>query len=129
MVQVVVSGRNDHLLAIRDDIVAEIDGCLGAVLGYPSGRQYYRFQPLQEWQFIYPDDRTRHYTIVELTLYSGRSRPALKSLLLALIERVPRALGLKPYDLEFIVHEVPRDLWALRGQISADTELGYSLEK
>jgi hypothetical protein len=129
MVQVLISGRNDHLHRIRNDIAAEIDGCLTAVLGYPRGRQYYRFLPLEEWQFIHPDDRTTQYTIVELTLYSGRSDRALKALLDALVERVPKALGLKPSDAEFIIYEVPRKFWALRGQIASDIELGYSLEK
>src|SRR5947209_5607578 len=68
MVQVVVYGHRDQLQHIAEPIIAEIDGCLVDTLKYPTGRRYYRFIPLESWAFVYPNDRTDEYTIVEITL-------------------------------------------------------------
>lgn len=127
MVQVVVSALSDHLKGASHALAEVIDNCLIEALSYPSERRYYRFVPLEVWQLIYPSDRSERYTIVEIKLFAGRTEVAIRNLIHLLYERLPPKLGVRPLDLEFIIQEIPRHRWGLRGLVADEYDLGYSL--
>lgn len=128
MVQVVIYGHRDRLQHIAEPIIAEIDSCLVDTLKYPTGRRYYRFIPLESWAFVYPDDRTDKYTIVEITLFAGRAQNTLRQLIQDLYRCTRARLNVQAADIEFIIHEVSRANWGLRGQPADELELGYQVD-
>ena len=77
--------------------------------------------------FAPPPGRGPHYTIVEISMFAGRSLEA-KRRLYAALAREYAAFGIAPTDLKVILHDVPRDNWGLRGLAATDIELSFKIE-
>ncbi len=77
--------------------------------------------------FAPPPGRGPHYTVIEISMFSGRSLDAKRRLYAALASEYA-AFGLAPTDLKIIVHDVPRENWGLRGQAATDIELSFKIE-
>jgi phenylpyruvate tautomerase PptA (4-oxalocrotonate tautomerase family) len=81
----------------------------------------HRFIHFEPDDFFYPPGRSEHYTIVEISIveismFEGRSIAAKKRLLRLLFERAETVLGLAPIDLEITISETPRYNWGIRGK-------------
>jgi Tautomerase enzyme len=57
-------------------------------LQYPADKRAHRFFPLNTSDFFYPAGRTERYTIIEFSIFEGRSVEAKKCLIRLLFERV-----------------------------------------
>jgi phenylpyruvate tautomerase PptA (4-oxalocrotonate tautomerase family) len=77
--------------------------------------------------FAPPPGRGPHYSIVEISMFAGRSLDA-KRRLYAALAREYAAFGLAPNDIKIIVHDVPRENWGLRGQAATDLELTFKVD-
>lgn len=115
MTQVKVYGLRDPLNRVRPTLSAAIE-CLVHVLGLPAEKRFQRFIPLEPVDFIYPEDRSERYTIIELCLFAGRSVATRKALIQALNRRIPELTGIPAQDIEITLFEVPRCNWGIRGQ-------------
>lgn len=61
-----------------------------------------------------PPDRGPGYSILEISMFKGRSLEA-KARLYAALQREMSAFGLGEGDLKIIIHDVPFENWGLRG--------------
>ncbi len=68
------------------DIVHE---CLVEAFGLPKDKRFQRFFGLDQGDFVYPAGRSERYTIVEISLFEGRSVDAKKAFIRALYEPEP----------------------------------------
>jgi len=84
--------------------------------------------PLEVEDFYYPSDRSPRYTILEISLFEGRSIETNKHLIRLLFERTQQALNFTPADLEITMTETPRHNWGFRGQAGDEISLNYSIE-
>ncbi len=125
MAQVKVYGRRDVLAPNRARWSDLIHAALVATLGLPAGKRFQRFLPLEAEDFVYPADRTPAYTVIEISLFEGRSPEALKALLRKLMADAQAAFGMHPNDIEITVFESPRRCWGIRGKIGDELELNY----
>lgn len=127
MSQIKVYGRRDHLDPIKARLSDVIHGCIVAALQYPPDKRFHRFFPLAADDFIYPADRSERYTIIEISLFEGRSVAAKKALVRLLYERTAAELDLAPLDLEITLSETPRHNWGIRGQPGDELGLTYTV--
>lgn len=97
-------------------------------LEYPPEKKFQRFIGLDEADFIYPADRGADYTIIEISMFEGRSDAAKRRLIAELFKRVEAKAGISPHSLEITVTETPRVNWGIRGQNAADLALGYRVQ-
>ncbi len=75
-----------------------------------------------------PPGRSESYTLVEITLFSGRSLDAKRTLYQAIVRNLG-ALGIAPADIFIILHEVPLENWGIRGGVPAsEAELGFRVD-
>jgi len=125
MAQVKVYGVRERLVPRRAAVSACIHACVMDVLGLPEGKRAHRFFPLAAEDFLMPEGRTLDYTIVEVTMMSGRSVETRKRLIRALFERFEVELGIRPVDLEICLIESPPENWGFRGLHGDEAELGY----
>ncbi len=88
MSQVKIFGVREKLLPRRQAISDAIHSCVMEVLGLPAGKRAHRFFPLDREDFFMPDGRTDSYTIVELTMVTGRSKETRKRLVRLLFDRI-----------------------------------------
>lgn len=129
MSQVKIYGLADSLFHRRDDLSDVIHACLVEVLGLPTEKRFQRFIPLADLDFIYPGDRTRDYTILEISMFEGRSAETKKALINALFAAFAKSpLNIAPQDLEITIIETPRANWGIRGQPGDELELSYTVQ-
>lgn len=128
MAQVKVYGLAGRLRPIRSALSDAIHGCVVEALAYPADKRFHRFFPLEAEDFVHPPDRTDAYTIVEISMFEGRSVEAKKQLVRLLFERLEAACGIEPNDLEITIAETARYNWGIRGLPGDELGLGYKVE-
>ena len=84
--------------------------------------------PLNAEDFIYPEDRSHNYLIIEISMFEGRSVDTKKSLIRQLFENIQAQCGISPQDIEITIFETPRHNWGIRGQCGDVLALNYKVE-
>lgn len=97
-------------------------------LEYPAEKKFQRFVALDPEDFIYPADRGSDYTIIEISIFEGRSESARRALIAELFSRIEAATGIAPHSVEITIAETPKLNWGIRGQNAADLNLDYRVE-
>lgn len=128
MAQVKVWGRRAHLAIHREALSGAIQRALVDALALPPDKQFQRFIPLDDEDFIHPPDRGEDYTIIEIAMFEGRSEEVRRSLIAALFTAIHSDVGTDPYRVEITITETPRVNWGIRGQNAADLTLNYSVQ-
>jgi len=128
MAQVKIYGIRQHLDPIKARLSDTIHACVVEALQYPSDKRAHRFFPLDPSDFYYPAGRTNGYTILEFSMFEGRSVEAKKTLIRLLFARVSDACGITPTDLEITITETPRANWGFRGLPGDEHTLNYNVE-
>lgn len=128
MAQVKIYGLKEQLNPIKPVLSAVIHECVVEALHFPQDKRAHRFFSLEEGDFYYPAGRTPAYTIIELTMMSGRTVETKKKLIRLLFERISQILGISPQDLEICIVESPPHNWGFRGMNGDDIQLNYKIE-
>jgi phenylpyruvate tautomerase PptA (4-oxalocrotonate tautomerase family) len=128
MAQVKVYGLGERLRPIRAALSEAIHGCVVEALDYPRDKRFHRFFPLEREDFVHPADRGDGYTIVEISMFEGRSVEARTRLVRLLFERLERECGIRPVDLEITITETPQHNWGIRGRPGDELALGYRVD-
>ena len=127
MAQVKVYGLKEHLDVIKLELSDLIHSCLVDALELPFDKRFHRFIRLEPADFIYPKNRTKRYTILEISMFVGRSVESRKRLIRLLFERCG-ALGIAQNDLEITLFETPKHNWGIRGVPGDELDLPYKVE-
>ena len=128
MAQVVVYGRRESLDQRRSALSESIHAAIMSALEYPAEKKFQLFIALDESDFIYPADRGADYTIIEISMFEGRTDAAKRALIAELFTRVEAQAGISPNRLEITITETPKVNWGIRGQNAADLTLNYRVE-
>jgi phenylpyruvate tautomerase PptA (4-oxalocrotonate tautomerase family) len=128
MAQVKVYGLRDTLAGTRAEWSRLIHAALVEVLGLPPEKKFQRFIGLDPSDFLYPGDRTYAYTIIEISMFAGRSPEAVKSLVKRIMADARTALNIGENDIEITVTETPRHCWGIRGKTGDELALGYKVD-
>ena len=128
MAQVTIYGLRGALEHDRAALSEAIHSSVMQAFEYPPEKKFHRFILLDKADFIYPPDRSDRYTIVEFSIFEGRSVEAKKLLIRLLYQRVPQLTGVSPQDLEITIFETPRHAWGIRGLPGDEVGLNYKVE-
>ena len=128
MAQVKVFGLRDHLAPIIPAVSEVIHSCVIDALQYPKDKRAHRFFPLESTEFFYPPERSEKYTIIEISMFEGRSVEAKKMLIRLIFERFHERLGIPPMDVEITIFETPKHNWGFRGLPGDEHTLNYKVE-
>lgn len=99
-----------------------------AALDYPAEKCFQRFMPLDDEDFIHPIDRGVDYTIIEISMFEGRSEAAKRALIAELFQRVQTEAVIAPLSVEITITETPKVNWGIRGSNAADLTFGYKVD-
>jgi phenylpyruvate tautomerase PptA (4-oxalocrotonate tautomerase family) len=127
MAQVKIYGLESSLRPVRAKLSDAIHGCLVEALELPADKRFHRFIALEREDFVYPLGRSDRYTILELSMFEGRSVEAKKRLIRLLFDRLA-PLGIAAEDLEITISETPRHNWGIRGLPGDELGLTYNVE-
>lgn len=128
MAQIVVYGHRESLARRRDALSDAIHGAVMAALAYPEEKRFHRFIGLEQEDFVHPADRGEDYTVIEISLFEGRSEEAKRHLIRELFSRIASQAGTDPHSVEITLTETPKVNWGIRGMNAADLALGYRVE-
>lgn len=122
-----IETRRGWLGARRREFLEAVQRALIAGILIPEGDRCVRLVEIDEEDFITGAEKGPGYTVIEISLFSGRSIEAKRRLYAALVAEVA-AFGVEPKDLKVILHEVPRENWGLGGKPASEIELGFKVE-
>jgi phenylpyruvate tautomerase PptA (4-oxalocrotonate tautomerase family) len=128
MAQVKIYGLKTHLTPLRKQITETISSCMFDAIAYPIEKKFYRFFLLEPEDFIFPEDRSNQYTIVEISMFEGRSNEAKKALIHLLFDRFHTYCHISPQDLEITIFETPQCNWGFRGLAGDEHSLNYPIK-
>ncbi|WP_460521395.1 tautomerase family protein [Humibacter antri] len=128
MAQVVVYGVRESLTKHRSALSEAIHESIMVALEYPPEKKFQRFIALDGDDFVYPDDRGPNDTIIEISMFEGRSEAAKRALIAELFARIETKVGIGQQSVEITLYETPKANWGIRGQNAADLALGYRVE-
>jgi phenylpyruvate tautomerase PptA (4-oxalocrotonate tautomerase family) len=126
--QVKVYALRATIEAHRDALSEAIHESVVEAFRYPKEKRFHRFIALDPEDFVHPDDRSERYTVVEISVFEGRSVEAKKALVRALFRNLARRCGIEPHDLEITIFETPRSNWGIRGVPGDELAIGYDVK-
>ena len=96
-------------------------------LQLPEHDRQIRYIEHRPEHFHVPPDKGENYTLVEITLFAGRSLQAKRALYQAIVKRF-EALGIAASDVIIVLNEVPLDNWGIRGgKPASEVDLGFKV--
>ncbi|ANY76323.1 tautomerase family protein [Paenibacillus ihbetae] len=127
MAQIKIYGVRERLNPIKEQLSEVIHSCVVDVFQLPADKKFHRFFPLSREDFFFPDGRTDHYTVIEISIFEGRTVEAKKQLIRLLFERIELTLHIAPQEVEITIFETPQHNWGIRGVPGDELALGYKV--
>ncbi|HWU46470.1 MAG TPA: tautomerase family protein [Humibacter sp.] len=127
MAQIVVYGHTAALVPRIAELSDAVHAAAMSALRLPAEKRFHRFITLEPGRFIAPPDRSIDYTIVEVSMFEGRSAHTKKEFIRQLISNI-EAIGVPPNDLEITITETPRANWGIRGRPADELTLPYPVD-
>jgi phenylpyruvate tautomerase PptA (4-oxalocrotonate tautomerase family) len=129
MSQVKIYGVRSQLDPIKQQLSDLIHSCVVDALQYPPSKRAHRFFPLDPSDFFYPPEpgRTDRHTIIEFSMFEGRSIEAKKQLIRLLFDRLEQQVGISTQNLEITIFETPKHNWGFRGLPGDEHALNYQV--
>ncbi|WP_078552072.1 tautomerase family protein [Bacillus alkalicellulosilyticus] len=128
MGQIKIFGVNDKLNPIKLTLSNVIHSCMMDALQFPKDKKFHRFFPMNKEDFFYASGRTEAYTLIEVSMFEGRTVEAKKLLIKLLFERIHRELKISPQDIEITIFETPKHNWGIRGLPGDELTLNYKVD-
>jgi hypothetical protein len=128
MAQIKIYGLRESLNKVKAELSEIIHGGLISELGLPPEKRFQRFIPMEPEDFIFPSDRTASYTIIEISMFEGRSEEKIKGLIRRIMSEAALRLGIHPNDLEITIFQAPKYCWGIRGKTGDELALNYKVD-
>ncbi|MBE0344431.1 tautomerase family protein [Paenibacillus sp. 28ISP30-2] len=126
MAQIKIYGIKEALNPIKGQLSDVIHSAVVDAFQYPPDKRFHRFFPMNQEDFIFAHDRSEAYTIIEISVFEGRTTEAKKHLIKLLFQRI-NDLGIAPQDLEITIFETPKQNWGIRGVPGDELQLDYKV--
>ncbi|WP_347722704.1 tautomerase family protein [Lysinibacillus capsici] len=127
MGQIKIYGVKGRLNPIKETLSNIIHSCMVDALEYPLDKKFHRFFPMDKEDFYFASERTESYTIIEISMFEGRTIQAKKQLVKLLFERINNKLNISPQDVEITIFETPKHNWGIRGLAGDELALNYKV--
>ncbi|GGE90246.1 tautomerase family protein [Mycetocola zhadangensis] len=127
MAQIIVYGHKSALVPRIASLSDAIHTAAVSALQLPVEKRFHRFIPLDPEYFLAPSDRSIDYTIIEVSMFEGRTTATKKDFIRQMISSVA-AIGVAGNDLEITITETPRANWGIRGVPADELQLTYPVK-
>ncbi|MWC31041.1 tautomerase family protein [Paenibacillus sp. MMS18-CY102] len=127
MAQVKVFGLKEHLAPLKARYSEIIHACIVEAFKLPADKKFQRFFPMEQDDFYFAPGRTEAYTVIEISVFEGRSTESKKQLIHLLFERIRNELSISPEDIEITIFETPQSNWGIRGVTGDELKLNYKV--
>lgn len=122
-----IETRRSWSTSQKKEIMEAIHSSMREALKIPENDRNIRFNEYHPEDFQVPPDKTENYTLVEITMFAGRSLQAKKALYQGIVSNLGK-LGILAGDVFIVLYEVPLENWGIRGGIPAsEVDLGFKI--
>lgn len=94
MAQVKIYGLRQCLDGRKREVSDAIHEALVSAFSLPQEKRFHRFLLLERDEFLFPPDRSENYTVLEISVFEGRSPEAKKTLIRTLFRLFAERLGI-----------------------------------
>ena len=108
-------------------LIAAVQRALVEGIRLPAEDRDIRILEYPAHAFAPPASKGVAYTIIEISMFTGRSVDAKRRLYAALVREFA-GFDVPASDVKVVVHDVPRENWGLGGKSAVDIELGFKVE-
>lgn len=114
----------EHKKAILDGV----HDALVQSIKIPDHDRFQRLYELEDDNFETPPAKTDNVTIIEITMFKGRTFNAKKALYKSIIDNLSKNPGIDGNDITIVLHEPPLENWGVRGGKPAnEIDLGFEV--
>lgn len=122
----IVKGKT---LEYKKALLDGVHSALVSALKIPDYDRVQRLYELDEANFEYPSMKTDKITLIELTIFNGRSLEAKKQLYYEINNNLTQNPGIPSNDIVIVIHEPPLQNWGIRGGKPAnEVDLGFEIK-
>jgi len=114
-----------HSAEYKKTLLASVHEALENALGIPASDRFQRLYELDEDCFERAPAKTARFTLIELTLFPGRSKEVKGAVIRELVHLLGSRLGIQPEDIFIVMNEPPLDNWGMRGAQASELGLQY----
>jgi phenylpyruvate tautomerase PptA (4-oxalocrotonate tautomerase family) len=111
---------------------AILDGVHDALVKSIKIPDYDRFQRLYELDednFESPPTKTDNVTIIEITMFKGRSIKSKKDLYKKIVDNLSKNPGIDGNDVTIVLYEPPLENWGIKGGKPAnEVDIGFNIK-
>jgi phenylpyruvate tautomerase PptA (4-oxalocrotonate tautomerase family) len=125
--QVKVYGLREHLDPVKAALSDVIHSCIVDALQFPPDKRAHRFFPMEPEDFHFPASASPRYTIIEISMFEGRTIETRKALIRLLFTRISQNCARAPNEIEVTITETPRHNWGFRGLPGDEVGLSYTV--
>ncbi len=116
-----ISGRNH-------EIIEAVHAAMVEALKIPAHDRTLRLVEHEPANISTPPDKGERYTLVEITLFSGRSMNAKRALYQAIVRNLG-AFDVPATDVKVVLIEVPTENWGVAGgKPASEIDLGFKVD-
>lgn len=128
MPQTRISVRRIRNAADKSRLIDAVHDALVETLKIPAGDRVLVLDEYAAENFAIPPGRSERYTVVEITLFAGRTVETKKACYQAIVRNLG-AVGIEPLDTRIVLREEPRENWGIRGgQAASEVTLAFKVE-
>lgn len=109
----IVKGKSPEYKKILLDSIHE--GMMEA-LGIEDWDRFQRIIEIDKEDFEIPSGKTENFTIIEITMFQGRSKEQKRALIEIITKKLGERLEIIPTDVFIIINEPPNENWGLGGK-------------
>lgn len=95
----------------------------------PDHDRKQRLYELDAENFEAPLSKTSDITIIEITMFKGRSIEAKKQLYETIVNNLDKNPGIRGDDITIVLHEPPLENWGIRGgKPASEVDIGFKID-
>lgn len=116
MPQVKFTGLTPHLSQNKSDLSDIVHSTMQDCLGVKTDKRFHHFLPMTPEWFVFGPGRTEQYTLIEISLFAGRTGEEKTTFIKTLCGRLHDELSISLEDIEVMLFEVPKENWGIYGK-------------
>lgn len=122
----ILKGKSDkHKKAILNGV----HDALVHAIKIPDYDRFQRLYELDKSNFEYPETKTDNVTLIEITMFQGRSITTKKALYKAINNNLAKNPGINGNDITIVLHEPSLENWGVKGGKPAnEVDLGFEIK-
>jgi phenylpyruvate tautomerase PptA (4-oxalocrotonate tautomerase family) len=120
--------RKGKTIEYKKALLDGVHDALVQAIKIPDYDRFQRIYELDEANFETPETKTEGVTLIEITMFKGRSIEAKKALYKVINENLAQNPGIDGNDITIVIYESSLENWGVRGgKPSSEVDLGFNI--